>query len=121
MILAFSFLLLVLDDTESKRKFFFIVYTISSILTYFACIYIANDFIGSSNVFSDECKKMKTEGRLETMMHVSTLEDCQDKMRSVAQTMTVVLFILILLPTYHFCQVTYAHYRNYERDAAAES
>ena len=114
-IVSVAFLLMVMDDTEGKRKLFFYCYAICTVIMYFFGIYVANERLQESKKWVEICDDMNRKGQMQDF-HTSTLAECQDKMKAIINTAVTIMFALALAVQCHFIAVIYAHFKNYGKD-----
>ena len=114
-----SFLIMMLMDTERNRKWFFISYTISSLILMIVMFYLTQKGVFKENPWVVGCSTMKAEGKFQEF-GVSNQKECETKLGTIVQTFLGTMFLLSLALQYHFILVAYTHWKNHAKDNSSE-
>ena len=112
---SIAFILMVSDDTESKRKLFFYSYVASSTVMYCFGLYMAFDKIGDEAPWKKACDDIQKKGELKNL-NAANLEECHETIKNIVHTMVTLIFIFFAVVQLHFWSVVYTHWKNHAKD-----
>ena len=112
---AVSFVLMLLDDSEFKRKLFFYCFVLSGLFQYVFGVYNAFTLTDAKQPWIQACDDINRKGELANI-HATSLEECHESIENMIHTVLTVMFIAYGLLQIHFLLVVYTHWKNHEDD-----
>ena len=93
---AIAFILMVCNDTESKRKLYFYGYSASSIVMFGFGLYMAFGKIQEEAPWKKACDDIQKRGELSNM-HATTIDECQETVKNIVHTIVTLIFVFLAI------------------------
>mmetsp|Transcript_10653 Transcript_10653/g.13193 ORF Transcript_10653/g.13193 Transcript_10653/m.13193 type:complete len:143 (+) Transcript_10653:69-497(+) len=107
--IAVSFILLLAFDSEKYRKFFFLNYTIASLILLIVTHYLIQKAVFKEQPWTVGCKSMELEGKFKEF-NVANQKECEAKLGTIIQTVLGGMYLLFIVLQAHYIAVVYTHW-----------
>ena len=109
---AIAFLIMIMDDSESKRKLFFWAFIVATSVTYVFTIFLAFEKLEEVKPWNQACDDINKRGELKNI-HATNIDECRETIRNMIHTFITVMMILNAVLSIHYMSVVYTFWKQH--------